>query len=681
MKRLSPLAVVGLAGALIGVGFNDRAVALHPSEDGHNHPAGLETFVAEATTHSQMPSAVYARLNDLSDGIYGKQVVLPTNSGLIPGTVLGGFEYHFGGWYGWGVVDAPSGGFFAYAQKGDSARAIVYTGERITLARKLESSNNSAVRWKLDWSSQMGHVLNLPGYQSVVDQARANRGTPAIVDHLIGYSNQLRQNLGDPDGDGTSGTFDDATTHYMLLVANLNVTYLASGITNLESRLAYAYEADIDGNPGPGSLMPALTNPSDGVMDEMFALRDLVKADLGYASMPYTVNPSGAIADSYNTGSGEWLAIGSVNETTGGLSAHEIGHNLGAVHSRFDTDDSDPHPSVPYAYGYCLPAASVKTLMAGNNCPTASPRIIQYSNPDLIYSPTGEPTGIDHDVDPSNSADVARAIDETAPIISGFRTGTPQFPDCDSDEILDPVEIAHGNDRDDDLNGVPDACQIADDPTLDCNTDGLLDVPQLPTFINGSASQPWSTTSGPSVLEFNREPDSDLVLSVRSNTYRLSSGAPVSNTQIDVLVNGGFVGSLFGASWNNCAINMDSFTVPVGSIPVPTVPGTLEVEFLVTATLNRCLPGPFPTLTFDVDFESISAVDADRDGLIDCNGDESCNLADVVAPFGTLNFLDVAQHNNWYAAQDPKADIAEPLGVWNFFDVAAFLNSYNAGCP
>ncbi|MFK7884182.1 MAG: GC-type dockerin domain-anchored protein [Phycisphaerales bacterium] len=56
-------------------------------------------------------------------------------------------------------------------------------------------------------------------------------------------------------------------------------------------------------------------------------------------------------------------------------------------------------------------------------------------------------------------------------------------------------------------------------------------------------------------------------------------------------------------------------------------------------------------------------------------------LADLAAPFGTLNFFDVATYISFYNSADPAADLAAPFGSFNFFDVAAFIGFYNAGCP
>ena len=69
--------------------------------------------------------------------------------------------------------------------------------------------------------------------------------------------------------------------------------------------------------------------------------------------------------------------------------------------------------------------------MAYNNgC--GCPKFQGFSNPDVMFN--GQPTGIDHDTDPANSADNARSINDTAYTVANFRvsgdgpTETPAAP-------------------------------------------------------------------------------------------------------------------------------------------------------------------------------------------------------------------------------------------------------------
>jgi len=62
------------------------------------------------------------------------------------------------------------------------------------------------------------------------------------------------------------------------------------------------------------------------------------------------------------------------------------------------------------------------------------------------------------------------------------------------------------------------------------------------------------------------------------------------------------------------------------------------------------------------------------DGLVDCP-------ADLAAPFGSLNFFDIAAFIGLFNAGDLTADFAAPFGSLNFFDVVEYITQFNAGCP
>jgi hypothetical protein len=74
-------------------------------------------------------------------------------------------------------------------------------------------------------------------------------------------------------------------------------------------------------------------------------------------------------------------------------------------------------------------------MAAANSCPFS--RISQFSNPSINFG--GDPTGVDFDIDPLNSADAARSINNTAVALAGFR-----FPDADLDGMSDVWETVNG---------------------------------------------------------------------------------------------------------------------------------------------------------------------------------------------------------------------------------------------
>jgi len=60
---------------------------------------------------------------------------------------------------------------------------------------------------------------------------------------------------------------------------------------------------------------------------------------------------------------------------------------------------------------------------------------------------------------------------------------------------------------------------------------------------------------------------------------------------------------------------------------------------------------------------------------------EGCNSADLVAPFGVLDFSDVSAFLGAFGAVHSSADLAPPFGVFDFGDVLAFLTAFGSGCP
>ncbi len=56
-------------------------------------------------------------------------------------------------------------------------------------------------------------------------------------------------------------------------------------------------------------------------------------------------------------------------------------------------------------------------------------------------------------------------------------------------------------------------------------------------------------------------------------------------------------------------------------------------------------------------------------------------VPDLAAPFGVLNFFDIAAYIALFNAGDPRADLAAPFGTINFFDLSTYIGLFNAGCP
>ena len=131
-----------------------------------------------------------------------------------------------------------------------------------------------------------------------------------------------------------------------LMITETNQAYETSGASHrvaLRHRSEVAYTEAGDWNELD---LDRLADPDDGHMDEVHALRDRVGADLVHLIVDADRSNLGGIA---NIGGPFGLTI----HNGGGLVlAHELGHNMGLEHDRWQKHHNEdgvyPHP----AYGY-----------------------------------------------------------------------------------------------------------------------------------------------------------------------------------------------------------------------------------------------------------------------------------------------------------------------------------------
>ena len=148
-----------------------------------------------------------------------------------------------------------------------------------------------------------------------------------------------------------------------LMIAETNDAYAASGVG---LRLALVARSEVPYTETHGDLdIDRLADPSDGHLDEIHALRDGAGADLVHLIV-------GETDDSfYNVcGIAELPgAFGITLRDCGGITfAHELGHNMGLHHDRFQVELREGSVSSHPAYGYanqpgvCRRCAAVRSL-------------------------------------------------------------------------------------------------------------------------------------------------------------------------------------------------------------------------------------------------------------------------------------------------------------------------------
>ncbi len=204
-------------------------------------------------------------------------------------------------------------------------------------------------------------------------------------------------------------------------VDSANQAYSNSQIA-MQLRLVHTAEVAYTESGAIDADLTRLRSTTDGIMDQVHQLRDQHNADLvalivdnggGFCGIAYVManGPRAGFASSA-------FSVTARDCVVTDTLAHELGHNMGNAHDRA-TGGTGVYP---YSYGYRDEIGKFRTIMA-YACPTQScPRVKFFSNPRLLYN--GRPLGIDHTVNPTNSADNARSMNDVRQIVAAWRTGT-----------------------------------------------------------------------------------------------------------------------------------------------------------------------------------------------------------------------------------------------------------------
>ena len=213
-----------------------------------------------------------------------------------------------------------------------------------------------------------------------------------------------------------------------------NQAYRNSQIA-MQLRLVRAAEVAYAETGNISSDLSRLRSTSDGFMDTVHQLRNQYKADMvalivdnggAYCGIAYVMaNGPRASFASYA------FSVTDRDCVSNNTLTHELGHNMGDAHDRA----SGGSGVFPYSYGYRDPVGKFRTIMA-YPCPNVScPRVKYFSNPKILIN--GRPAGIDHRINPSNSADNARSMNEVRNVIAAWRTGTVTSAAAAPDDVKD----------------------------------------------------------------------------------------------------------------------------------------------------------------------------------------------------------------------------------------------------
>ena len=214
-----------------------------------------------------------------------------------------------------------------------------------------------------------------------------------------------------------------------LMLAETNDFYAASGVRH---RVALVARSEMPYVESDGSDLYFLSDPSDGILDEVHAVRDRTGADLvhlvagGVHGLCGQGERAGAFAVTY--------------QRCGGLTfAHEIGHNLGLYHDRFQAQVHESGAFSSPAYGYVnqrafqlgsSPSSPWMTIMAyDSQCSLGEYRCVQlprFSNPRQQHG--GDPLGVAYGpggTATTGPADAVAVINLMGKVVAAWRDRPP----------------------------------------------------------------------------------------------------------------------------------------------------------------------------------------------------------------------------------------------------------------
>jgi hypothetical protein len=194
-----------------------------------------------------------------------------------------------------------------------------------------------------------------------------------------------------------------------LAISIANATFAASEI-KARVRLAHTAKVNYVENADMSVDLWRLADPTDGYMDDVAPLREQYAADVVHMFGSFDTFRRGQ-ATGYPS---DYHAVVISGET--GLFVHELGHNFGCQHDR----DAAGTGGSSYAFGHVFTGAEdgrrygCVMSYTGN---AGAQQLSRFSNPNISYkgTPTGVPKGR------VDSADNARMVDLTAPMLAGFR--------------------------------------------------------------------------------------------------------------------------------------------------------------------------------------------------------------------------------------------------------------------
>ena len=299
----------------------------------------------------------------------------------------------------WGGLDGVDLGTMTLVVNGDIVFGSVRTPEGVYTI-ETEEAGNYVIR-EIDESTLPplanpvgAHSHSAQSLQETVDDSvPADDGS--LIDVMVFYTPAAKSRVSGRAG--IEALID-------LYVAQTNQAYANSGAFQ---RLRLVLREEVEYIEAPGEDIERLEDDSDGQIDYIHDLRDAYAADLVHLIFAWNDEYQYAGRANFEGPFGVTLA----SQWGGLLFAHELGHNMGLLHDRYQTAREREESIEGWHYGYVNqrafePGAAEsthwRTIMSYNRQCTDilgeeayCPELAYFSNPRLTYN--GDPMGVSAD--------------------------------------------------------------------------------------------------------------------------------------------------------------------------------------------------------------------------------------------------------------------------------------------
>jgi hypothetical protein len=253
---------------------------------------------------------------------------------------------------------------------------------------------------KLQYKATADQKVAALGDTGAVDKKAAAKGKPAqkdiIIDVIVAYTKKAAANYSDVNRELVQ-----------LAIEEGNESFRQSGVGHVKLRLVHAYETSYVEEGSHFDHVWAFADKGDGKLEEIHALRDKHKADVGILIVD---DPKGCgLATRVYADADEAFAV--VHHECAATSytlAHEIGHLIGARHDLNLDKNMTPFP---YGHGY-VNGTKWRDIMSYKESCNGCPRLPVWSSP--LVKVRGEAAG-------TPDLDNARVIREQAGRVAAFR--------------------------------------------------------------------------------------------------------------------------------------------------------------------------------------------------------------------------------------------------------------------